>query len=58
MMIFKKIHVTGEKHHQCIQITVGVYGHLIPSSSRGAVNRLDTPQPSATQPQPALTEKP
>ena len=24
------------------------YGHLIPSSSRGAVNCLDTPQPAAT----------
>jgi hypothetical protein len=37
--------------HQSIQITVDVYGHLIPSSNRGAVNCLDTPQPRRNQPQ-------
>ena len=44
--------------HQSIQITVDIHGHLIPSSNRGAVNRLDSPHPSATQAQPAQTEKP
>jgi integrase len=44
--------------HQSIQITVDIYGHLIPSSNRGAVNRHDSPQPSATQTQPAQIEKP
>ena len=29
-------------------MTVEVYEHLIPSSNRGAVNQLDSPQPSAT----------
>jgi len=35
------------KSHRSIQITVDICGHLIPSSNRGAVNRLDTPQQSA-----------
>jgi hypothetical protein len=37
-------------------MTVDIYGHLIPSSNRERVNRLDT-QPTATQPQPAKMEK-
>jgi integrase len=52
------VYVKEQLGHQSIQITVDVYGHLIPSSNRGAVNRLDTPQPAATQTQPALTEEP
>jgi integrase len=52
------VYVKEQLGHQSIQITVDIYGHLIPSSNRGAVNRLDFPQPSATQPQPAQTEKP
>ena len=52
------VYVKEQLGHQSIQITVDIYGHLIPSSNRGAVNRLDTPQPSATQTQPAQTEKP
>jgi integrase len=42
--------------HSSIQITVDIYGHLIPSSNRDMVNRLDT-QSSATPPQPAYIEK-
>ena len=42
--------------HSSIQITVDIYGHLIPNSNRDMVNRLDT-QPSATYPQPAKIEK-
>lgn len=52
------VYVKEQLGHQSIQITVDIYGHLIPSSNRGAVNRLDSPQPAATQPQPAQTEKP
>jgi integrase len=37
--------------HASIQMTVDIYGHLIPSSNRAAVNRLDL-QPDATQLQP------
>jgi integrase len=47
------VYVKEQLGHQSIQITVDVYGHLIPSSNRGAVNRLDTPQPAATHTQPA-----
>ena len=38
--------------HSSIQITVDIYGHLIPSSNRQAVNRLDNPQQSAIYRQP------
>jgi integrase len=52
------VYVKEQLGHQSIQITVDIYGHLIPSSNRGAVNRLDSPQPAATQTQPAQTENP
>ena len=38
------VYVKEQLGHQSIQITVDIYGHLIPSSNRGAVNRLDSPQ--------------
>ncbi len=31
--------------HSNIQMTADIYGHLIPSSNREAVNRLDETQP-------------
>ncbi len=52
------VYVKEQLGHSSIQITVDIYGHLIPSSNRGAVNRLDTPQQSATYPQPLKTESP
>jgi hypothetical protein len=36
--------------HASIQITVDVYGHLVPGGNRSAVGRLDS---AATQGQPA-----
>jgi hypothetical protein len=50
------VYVKEPLGHSSIQMTVDVYGHLIPSSNREAVNRLDFPQPSATQAQPAQNE--
>ena len=47
------VYVKEQLGHSSIQMTVDIYGHLIPSSNRGAVNQLDSPQPSATYPQPA-----
>jgi len=52
------VYVKEQLGHQSIYITVDIYGHLIPSSNRAAVNRLDSPQPSATHSQPAQTENP
>ena len=46
------VYVKEQMGHSSIQMTVDIYGHLIPSSNRAAVNRLDT-QPNATQAQPA-----
>ncbi|MFZ0927896.1 MAG: tyrosine-type recombinase/integrase [Syntrophobacteraceae bacterium] len=46
------VYVKEQLGHTSIQMTVDIYGHLIPSSNRGAINKLDSPQ-SATQPQPA-----
>jgi len=51
------VYVKEQLGHSSIQMTVDVYGHLIPGSNRGAVNQLDSPQPSATYPQPAKTER-
>jgi integrase len=44
------VYVKEQLGHPSIQMTVDIYGHLIPSSNREAVNRLDTTQPSATCP--------
>lgn len=52
------VYVKEQLGHSSIQMTVDIYGHLIPSSNRGAVNRLDSTQPSATYPQPAKIERP
>jgi integrase len=46
------VYVKEQLGHTSIQMTVDIYGHLIPSSNREMVNRLDS-QPSATHPQPA-----
>ncbi len=45
------VYVKEQMGHSSIQMTVDIYGHLIPSSNRAAVNRLDM-QPDATQAQP------
>ncbi len=45
------VYVKEQLGHSSIQMTVDIYGHLIPSSNREMVNRLDS-QLSATQPQP------
>ncbi len=50
------VYVKEQLGHSSIQMTVDIYGHLIPNSNREAVNRLDFPQPSATQTQPAQNE--
>lgn len=50
------VYVKEQLGHTSIQMTVDIYGHLIPSSNREMVNRLDS-QPSATPPQPAKIEK-
>lgn len=53
-----QVYVKEQLGHSSIDITVDIYGHLIPSANREAVNRLDTLQPSATYTQPAKNEKP
>ena len=50
------VYVKEQLGHSSIQMTVDIYGHLIPSSNRDRVNRLDTQQ-SATSPQPAQIGK-
>jgi integrase len=51
------VYVKEQLGHSSIQMTVDIYGHLIPSSNREAVNRLDETQPAATYPQPAQIQK-
>jgi len=50
------MYVKEQLGHTSIQMTVDIYGHLIPNSNRKVINGLDTQQ-SATQPQPAQTQK-
>lgn len=50
------VYVKDQMGHSSIQVTVDLYGHLIPGGNKQAVDRLDTPalQPdSATSAQPA-----
>jgi integrase len=35
--------------HRSIQVTVDIYGHLVPGGNRAAVDRLDDVQPDATR---------
>lgn len=52
-------YVREQMGHSSIAITVDVYGHMIPTGNRDAVNALDTvAQQSATQPQPLNEEGP
>lgn len=39
-------YVRDQLGHSSIQITVDLYGHLVPGENREAVNRLDPPQPA------------
>jgi integrase len=52
------VYVKEQLGHSSIDITVDIYGHLIPNSNRDAVNRLDMMHPSAPQAHPVKTEKP
>jgi integrase len=55
------VYVKEQMGHSSIQMTVDIYGHLIPSSNRGAVNRLDTrfnAHPNAPQAHPPKTKEP
>jgi len=46
-------YVKEQMGHSSIQVTVDVYGHLVPGGIRAVVDRLDDAQPSATPAQPA-----
>lgn len=50
------VYVKEQMGHSSIQMTVDIYGHLIPGSHRDQVNLLDA-QPAATYPQPAEIKK-
>ena len=45
-------YVKDQLGHYSIQITVDIYGHLVPGANRNAVDRLDDPE--ATQDQPPI----
>lgn len=52
------VYVKEQLGHASIQMTVDIYGHLIPGSNRDRdqVNLLDAP-PAATYPQPAKNQE-
>ncbi len=51
------VYVKEQLGHSSIQMTVDIYGHLIPSSNRQAVNALDENAPKRTPSAPAQNEK-
>jgi integrase len=51
------VYVKEQLGHSSIQMTVDIYGHLIPSANRAAVNKLDDAQPDATHTQPSKMKK-
>jgi integrase len=51
------VYVKEKLGHFSIQMTVDIYGHLIPSSNRQAVNALEENAPKRTSSAPAQNEK-
>ena len=51
------VYVKEQLGHSSIQMTVDIYGHLIPSSNRQAVNALDENAPKRTPSAPTQNEK-
>ena len=51
------VYVKEQLGHSSINITVDIYGHLIPSSNRAAVNKLDSLRPSAPYVRPTKSKK-
>jgi integrase len=49
-------YVRDQLGHQSIQVTVDIYGHLVPGANRGAVDRLDDTHLAATPAQPAAED--
>jgi integrase len=45
-------YVRDQLGHKSIQVTVNIYGHLVPGGNRATVDRLDDVQPSATPAHP------
>ncbi|KJS29353.1 MAG: hypothetical protein VR64_21285 [Desulfatitalea sp. BRH_c12] len=52
------VYVKEQMGHSSIKMTVDIYGHLIPSSNRAAVNRLDDEHPAAPHLHPAKANRP
>ena len=46
---YSPVYVKEQLGHSSIQTTIDIYGHLIPSSNRTAVNSLDNPPESASE---------
>ena len=51
------VYVKEQLGHSSIQMTVDIYGHLIPSSNRDAVNQLDQDAPICTLSAPGQKEE-
>ena len=50
------IYVKEQMGHSSIQLTVDLYGHLIPGGNKQAVDRLDQPVNVVAAPQPSATQ--
>ncbi len=49
-ILYEPLYVKEQLGHNSIQMTVDIYGHLIPNSNREAVKRFDFSQPIRNQP--------
>jgi hypothetical protein len=51
------VYVKEQMGHSSIQVTVDIYGHLIPGANLSFIDRLDeiTPEPAETSPQQSAT---
>lgn len=50
-------YIKEQMGHHSIQVTVDIYGHLVPGGNKAAVDRLDEPAPAnPASPEPGLTQ--
>jgi site-specific recombinase XerD len=49
------VYIKEQMGHHSIQVTVDIYGHLVPGANRAAVNRLDDEGEGATSRNPDAT---
>jgi len=52
----QRLHARAHRQQDSIQLTVDIYGHLVPGANKAAADRLLSPLQSATQAQPVAAQ--